>query len=128
MGKFNITFFEWEIHPTFRKDKNSKNFIQHKFAKYNNFALFTQEIYPSLHQFLKGFALRHRWLVYDIPVAPGLRPPETLLKRLRNLSMIASTQFKHAFKRAGKKRTIEMRCKIFDTLATFARNPPMIFW
>ena len=39
---------------------------------------------------------QHRWPVYEITVAPSLRPPGTLLKRLRNINTNVYTQFKHA--------------------------------
>ena len=52
--------------------------------------------------------------MYEIPVAPSLRPPGTLLKRLRNINRNAYTQFKYVSRnprvptqKKGKK-TIDM--------------------
>ena len=40
----------------------------------------------------------HNVSVYEIAGAPSLRPPGTLVKRLRNINMNVYTQFRHVFR------------------------------
>ena len=47
--------------------------------------------------------LPHRWLLYEITVAPSLKPPGTLLKRLRKRNVKDCTQFKPVFRHPGVK-------------------------
>ena len=67
------------------------------------------------------------WPVYEITVAPMLKQPGTLLKRLRNINVKDCTQFKPVSRHPGVKTkkqtklkwTIEMWCQNLDRKACF---------
>ena len=63
--------------------------------------------------------------MYEITVAPSLRPHGTILNKLRNIDRYVFTQFVHVLRHseaynneAWTKLTIEMWSKIFDIVAT----------